>query len=102
MLNKSTAGHLAGPIDPAGLVLERLPNGEYAWLRRELDAAIRDADRLDQDLTRLLERRPKPTADDVGYVLTDKGRRALAMEACFGRPWPTAAEACGLDQQGAA
>jgi len=88
MLPQSSAGEVAGPSAPAGLVLERLPNGEYAWLRRELDAAIADADRLDQDLTRLLDRRPQPQPDDdPRFLLTDLGRRALAMEACFGRPW---------------
>lgn len=55
------------------LVFERLPNGEYAWLRPELDAA----------------------ADTTLYVTTDLGhdeaRRARAMEACFG-PWPTVAD----------
>jgi hypothetical protein len=51
------------------LVLEQLPNGEQAWLR------------------------PCPeAADGPGYVLTDRGRRDLAMAALFGRPWPTVAD----------
>ena len=33
MLTDSSAGVLAGPTDPAGLTLERLPSGELAWLR---------------------------------------------------------------------
>ena len=97
MLTQSTAGQSAGPTDPAGLVLERLPSGDYAWLRRELDAAIRDADDVDQVLTRLLDRGRQQL--DIRYVLTDAGRRALdeaarkrAMQALFGRPWPTLAE----------
>jgi hypothetical protein len=60
VLTKSTAGHLAGPTDPTDLVLEPLPNGEYAWLRPELDAAIADADQVHEILTRLLDRRPEP------------------------------------------
>jgi hypothetical protein len=32
-----------------------------------------------------------PEAADVRYVLTDLGRRDVAMEALFG-PWPTVAE----------
>ena len=39
MLSKSTAGHLAGPTGPAGLTLERLPNGELAWLRPDPDGS---------------------------------------------------------------
>ena len=49
------------------LVLERLPNGECAYL--------------------------KPEDDEPRYVLTDFGRRALREADCFG-PWPTVAEAC--------
>ena len=56
---KSTAGHPAGTL-AADLVLERLPNGELAWLR------------------------PERPDDDPRYVLTDLGRRALAMEHVFG------------------
>ena len=101
--SQSTAGHLAGPSAPAGLVLERLPNGDNAWLRRELDAAIRDTDRLDQDVTRLLERRydqqPEPRVD-----LTQAGRdylaRERAMEALFG-PWPTVAQTCAAEASAA-
>ena len=65
MLTQSTAGHLAGPTDAAGLTLERLPNGEFS--------------------------RPRP--ETPCYVLTDAGRRALALAWLFG-PTPTVAEAC--------
>jgi hypothetical protein len=91
VLTQSTAGQSAGPTDPAGLVLERLPNGELAWLRAELDTAIADAEQLDQDLTRRLGW-PEPQPDDIRVALTDLGRRALAMQRLFG-PWPTVAEA---------
>ena len=94
MLTQSTAGQNAGPTDPAGLVLERLPNGELAWLRPELDVAIADAEQLDQDLTHTLgwpEPQPQPEPEDVRYTITDLGRRALAMERLFG-PWPTVAQ----------
>jgi hypothetical protein len=90
-----TAGQLAGPTDPAGLVLERLPSGDYAWLRPELDAAIRDAEQLGKDLTRTLgwpEPRPEAEPEEIRYTLTDAGRRALAMARLFG-PWPTLAQA---------
>jgi hypothetical protein len=43
----------------ADLVLERLPNGEHALLR--------------------------PEPEDVRYVLTDAGRRALAIALLFDR-----------------
>ena len=65
MRAKSTAGHPAG-ISAADLVLERLSNGELAWLR------------------------PEQPDDDPRYALTDLGRRALAMEHLFGS-WPTVA-----------
>ena len=79
MRTHSTAGHLAGPSDPAGLVLEPLPNGEYAWLRPELDAAIAAADRLDQDLSRLLDRRGAGADHSAPrYALTQAGRDLLA------------------------
>ena len=45
--------------------------GELAWLRPSSDAG---------------------EPDDALYVLTDRGRRALAEAALFG-PWPTVAEA---------
>ena len=94
MLSQSTAGQSAGPTDPAGLVLERLPSGEYAWLRAELDVAIADAGQLDQDLTRRLGwPEPQPEPEDVRYTLTDLGRRALAMQRLFGDGWPTLAQA---------
>ena len=76
------------------LVLETLPSGELAWLRADLNAAIRDADRLDQDLTDTLGW-PEPQPEDgPRYVVTDRGHRALAMDALFGQPWPTVAETC--------
>ena len=91
MLTQSTAGQSAGPT-PSGLVLERLPNGELAWLRPELDTAIADAEQLDQDLMRTLGW-PEPQPEDVRYTITDLGRRALAMERLFGDGWPTLAQA---------
>jgi hypothetical protein len=57
---------------PTDLVLERLPNGEYAWLRPSADAC---------------------EPDDALYVITDAGRRALAQDALFTHNWPTVAEA---------
>ncbi len=45
------------------LVLERLPNGEYAWLRPATEPA--------ED-------------DDALYVLTYEGRRALRLAELFG------------------
>ena len=92
MLTQSTAGQSAGPTDPAGLVLERLPNGELAWLRAELDTAITDAEQVDQDLTRTLGW-PESQPEEIRYTLTDAGRRALAMQRLFGEDWPTLAEA---------
>jgi hypothetical protein len=59
------------PEPNADLVLGRLPSGEHAWLRAEDSAE----------------------PDDALYVVTDLGRRDLAMEALFGQPWPTVAEA---------
>jgi hypothetical protein len=69
MPSKSTPGQVAGQ-PPTDLVLERLPNGELAWLE-----AIRD------------DRDDAPTR----YWLTDLGRRALAEERLFG-PSPTVAQ----------
>jgi hypothetical protein len=92
---QSSAGQNAG-LPSADLELVNYGAG-YGWFRRELDAAIRDADDVDQVLTQLLNRgrrQPEPR-----YVITDEGRRALdeaarerAMQALFGRPWPTLAE----------
>ena len=70
MHTKSTPSHVAGQ-PPTDLVLERLPNGELAWLQPATDRRY------------VIPHR---------FVLTDAGRRAIAMEACFGRPWPTVAE----------
>ena len=91
MYAHSTAGQSAGPTDPAGLVLEPLPNGEYAWLRPWLGEAIRDAEQVDRFLTRLLERRPEPQPqpDEPRVALTQRGRDLLARwraeVALFGR-----------------
>jgi hypothetical protein len=52
---------------------EQLPNGEWAWLRPAP--------------------RERPYVIPSRYWLTDRARRALAMDALFGRPWPTAAQA---------
>jgi hypothetical protein len=71
MHSKSNASTRAGQ-PPLDLVLERLPSGEYAWLRPSTDAA---------------------EPDDALYIVTDLGRRALAEDALFRRDWPTVAEA---------
>jgi hypothetical protein len=55
---------------PTDLVLERLPNGEYAWLRPARCSVL-----------------------PARYWLTDRGRRALAQDALFTHNWPTVAEA---------
>ena len=81
------------PSRIGNLVLEPLPNGELAWLRRELDAAIADADQLDQELTRTLGDGPRFWITDAGRHALDEDARARATEALFGRPWPTVAEA---------
>jgi hypothetical protein len=85
--------------EPAnGLVRERLPNGELAWLRPQLDAAIHKADQLDRDLGQLLDwrgaepREPRYWITDEGRRALDEDRRARALEALFGRPLPTVAE----------
>jgi hypothetical protein len=63
-----TPSNYAHAANVAALVLEPLPNGEHVWLR--------------------------PADDhDPRYVLTDLGRRALALDALFGQPWPTVAQA---------
>jgi hypothetical protein len=62
VLNQSNAQITTQPA--GSLVLEQLPSGEWAWLRPEIERVW----------------------------LTDRGRRALAMDALFGRPWPTVAE----------
>ena len=103
MLDQSSAGSAPAPTAP-DLVLERLPSGEYAWLRRELDTAIRDADQLDRDMARTLgssERRDEGPPDSRRYVITQAGRdylaRERALENLFG-PWPTVAEASTLEE----
>jgi hypothetical protein len=65
---KSTADTHAGQ-PPLDLVLERLPNGELGWLRPAAAEPV----------------------DEPRYGLTDTGRRALAMDALFGRS-PTVAQ----------
>jgi hypothetical protein len=100
VLTQSTAGHEAGPTSDLELVNY---GAGHAWLRPKLDAAIRDADRLDQDLGRLLDRRgaespePRYWITDEGRRALDEDRRACAMEALFGRPWSTVAEASTLE-----
>jgi len=74
------------------LVLETLPNGELAWLRRELDSAIADADQLDQELARTLGDGPRYWLTDLGRRALDEAARAQAVEALFGRPWPKLSE----------
>ena len=72
-------GHAAAVVE----VLERLPNGEYAWLRPEPAKAVVDSNPAE--------------SDDALYVPTDAGHdlvvRMRAQEALFGHPWPTVAEA---------
>ena len=90
MLTQSSAGQDAG-LPSTDLELVNYGRG-HAWLRRELDAAIADADQVDQDLTRTLGwPEPHPESEER-VALTDLGRRALAMERLFG-PWPTLAQA---------
>jgi hypothetical protein len=52
VLTQSSAGQNAG-LPATDLELVNYGRG-HAWLRRELDAAIADAEQLDQDLTRTL------------------------------------------------
>src|SRR5438552_18501638 len=90
---ESSAGQNAG-LPSADLEFVNYGAG-YAWLRRELDVAIADAEQLDQDLPRTLgwpEPQPRPEPDEARVALTDLGRRALAMERLFG-PWPTLPQA---------
>jgi hypothetical protein len=86
VLTQSTAGQLAGHT-PGDLVLEPLPNGELAWLRPDLDAAIREA------TGRSAEQPPEPRywITDAGRRALDEDRRARALDALFGYPWPNAA-----------
>jgi hypothetical protein len=66
--------HSYGHAPAVSQVLERLPNGDYAWLRSE--------------------ERAEP--DDALYVPTQSGRdlvaRWRAQEALFSHPWPTVAD----------
>jgi hypothetical protein len=82
VLTQSSAGQDAG-LPSTDLELVNYGAG-YGWFRRELDAAIRDADHVNQVLTRRLgwpEPQPEP---EERFALTDLGRRALAMDALFG------------------
>jgi hypothetical protein len=69
-----------------GLVFVELPNGQGAWLRPE-HHSIRVVD-------------DTHWSSDERAGITDLGRdylaRDRAFEALFG-PWPTVAEACGLN-----
>jgi hypothetical protein len=97
VLTQSSAGQTAG-LPSADLELVNYGAG-YAWLRPELDAAIRDADRIHQDLTRTLgwpeshaictepssagpDYRtalcPEPQPEERRYALTLRGRDLLA------------------------
>ena len=77
MLPESIAGLCAG-TPPTTLVLHRLPNGEFAWLRPELGTAIRDADQVEQDLTRPLGRpEAQPAPGETRYA-ADRSRPARA------------------------
>ena len=92
----ATAGEAADPSESAGLVFEKLPSGEWAWLRPELDIAIRDAERLERDMSRLLDHRDDQQLEpERRYTLTQVGRdylaRERAMDNLFG-PWPTVAD----------
>jgi hypothetical protein len=101
---------------PAGsLVFEQLPSGEYAWLRPDteraaLNAAIRDADALGQDMdhrlgwpsqARVTKCGRTSERADTRYGIADMGRdalaRAVAMDNLFGPDWPTVAESCALN-----
>jgi hypothetical protein len=87
VLTQSTAGQPAGHTSP-DLVLDRLPNGELAWLRPEVDAA----DQVEQFMARRLGS-DRIWITDAGRRALAEDRRARAMEALFGQPWPTIAEA---------
>lgn len=73
--------------DPAtdDLVLERLPNGEHAWLR---PAPTDQLARYSLNPARVVI---ADTDEDPRYVLTDQGRRDLAMAHLFDRG-PTVAD----------
>jgi hypothetical protein len=95
VLTQSSAGQVAGPSNDLELVNY---GAGHAWFRAERDGAIRAAAQVDHDLTRRQAR--QGDENEVRYVLTDAGRRALdedrharALEALFGQPWPTVAEA---------
>jgi len=75
MLSKSTAGQVAGPS--TDLVLTNYGAG-WAWLRPEPHPV------------RVVQDAGTPLSPDDRVALTDLGRRALAVEACFGS-WLNAA-----------
>ena len=70
-----TPSNFAHADTVADLALERLPSGEFAWLKPSTDTA---------------------EPDDALYWPTEAGRdlvaRLRAQPALFGRPWPTVAE----------
>jgi hypothetical protein len=72
---------LLADAQTGGQVLERLPNGELAWLR------------LNPRTVRIVEDQYAPLPDDTRYWITDPGRRALRELDLLGQPWPTVAEA---------
>jgi hypothetical protein len=98
VLTQSNASQNAG-LPSTDLELVNYGRG-HAWLRPELNAAIRDAEQLDQDLTRLLagrpELQPQPEPEETRWTITQSGRDYLAREravvALFGS-WPTLARA---------
>jgi hypothetical protein len=65
------------------LVLERLPSGDFAWLR------------LNPHTVRIIEDGYAPLPDDTRYTITDAGRRALAVHALFGASPTVADVTCG-------
>jgi hypothetical protein len=73
------------------LLLERMPNGELCWLRPdrplEKPAGLSPLQRFAQRFAAATRRSPR-------YVLTDEGRRALAMSRLFDEG-PTVAEVSG-------
>jgi hypothetical protein len=80
MHSKSNASTVAGQ-PTTNLQLERLPNGELAWLRPEPAPA------------------PRRYVLPSRYVLTDQAHRELAMLALFG-PCPTVAEVARQERNG--
>jgi len=77
MLNKSSAGQMAGPSTELELVNY---GAGWAWLRPESHPV------------RVVQDAGAPLSPDDRVALTDLGRRALAMAALFDDEWPTVAE----------